>query len=170
MHICGYRNGSSYPDRQVGILVMPKLAALLAGIVFGAGLVVSGMTNPDKVQAFLTLNSNWDVSLIFVMGSALITAAVGYALSRTRKAPLFASTFHAPETTHIDRPLILGALLFGTGWAFSGYCPGPAIVGVFTIDTRASIFMVAYLAGVLLYQLGDQTGSVGPAYETTADG
>ncbi len=149
---------------------MPKLAALLAGIVFGAGLVVSGMTDPIKVQAFLTLNSEWDVSLIFVMGSALITASAGYALCNSRSAPLFASAFHAPGATHIDRPLIAGALLFGTGWAFSGYCPGPAIVGAFTLDARALIFLAAYLCGVLLYELGNRPVNAGHQHQTTVDG
>lgn len=131
---------------------MTKLAALLAGIIFGAGLVVSGMTNPAKVQAFLTLNNQWDMSLIFVMGSALVVASIGYAISNRRTTPLFADQFHAPSTTIIDRPLVVGAILFGTGWAFSGFCPGPAIVGAFTIDARALLFLLAYMAGVFLFE------------------
>lgn len=146
---------------------MHKLAALLAGIIFGAGLVVSGMTEPNKVRAFLTLNSQWDISLIFVMGSAILTAGVGYALCNSRSEPLFATNFHAPATTLIDRPLIAGAILFGGGWAFSGYCPGPAIVGAFTLDSRALIFLVAYLAGVFLFEITQQSQQAGHA---TVDG
>jgi uncharacterized membrane protein YedE/YeeE len=146
---------------------MNKLAALLAGIIFGAGLVVSGMTNPDKVQAFLTLNSNWDISLIFVMGSALITASIGYAISNRRAAPMFAERFHAPGATVIDQPLLVGSGLFGVGWAFSGFCPGPAIVGAFTLDARALLFLLAYLAGVLLFEQTQASTASRPA---AADG
>lgn len=130
-----------------------KLSALLGGTIFGAGLVVSGMTNPDKVIAFLTLNTHWDPSLIFVMGSALIVAAGGYALTNRRAQPLFEAMFHAPIAKTIDRRLIGGSMLFGVGWAFSGYCPGPAIVGAFTLDARALVFFAAYLAGVGLFEL-----------------
>lgn len=149
---------------------MSKLAALLAGIIFGAGLVVSGMTNPHKVQAFLTLNSQWDMSLIFVMGSALIVASIGYALSNRRSAPLFATDFHAPSTTVIDKPLIIGAILFGVGWALSGYCPGPAIVGAFVLDARALAFLLAYLAGVIVFQLISTSADKSLPNQATTDG
>ena len=129
-----------------------RSAALIAGIIFGIGLVVSGMTNPDKVIAFLTLNSSWDASLIFVMGSALVVAGIGYRLTNKRSAPLFEQDFHAPAAQVIDRRLLVGSALFGIGWAFSGYCPGPAIVGAFTLDARALVFMAAYLAGVALFE------------------
>lgn len=130
-----------------------KIAALIGGTIFGAGLVVSGMTNPDKVIAFLTLNSNWDPSLIFVMGSALLVAGIGYAFANRRRQPLFDGMFHAPIAKTIDQRLLGGAALFGVGWAFSGYCPGPAIVGAFTLDARATVFLFAYLAGVGLFEL-----------------
>lgn len=132
---------------------MSRLAGFVAGIIFGAGLVVSGMTNPDKVLAFLTLSSQWDVSLIFVMGSALLVASLGYALTNRRAEPLFASNFHAPTASAIDQPLLTGSALFGVGWAFSGFCPGPAIVGAFTLDARALLFLLAYLGGVGLFEL-----------------
>ena len=131
---------------------MNNLAALLAGCVFGGGLVISGMTNPDKVLAFLTLNANWDSSLIFVMGSALVVAGIGYALSNRRSSPLFSPDFHTPTATAIDRRLIAGAALFGAGWGFAGFCPGPAIVGAFTLDTRALVFLLAYLVGTGLFE------------------
>jgi len=127
-------------------------AALVGGIVFGIGLVVSGMTNPEKVIAFLTLNNSWDASLIFVMGSALIVASIGYRLANQRSAPLFELDFHAPAAQVIDKRLLGGSALFGIGWAFSGYCPGPAIVGAFTLDARALVFLAAYLAGVALFE------------------
>jgi len=124
---------------------LSKAAALIAGIIFGIGLVISGMTNPDKVIAFLTLNSNWDASLIFVMGSALLITGIGYRLAHQKSAPLFEQDFHAPAAQTIDKRLLSGSALFGIGWAFSGYCPGPAIVGAFTLDARALVFLAAYL-------------------------
>jgi len=130
-----------------------KAAALLAGILFGIGLVTSGMTNPDKVLAFLTLNSNWDASLIFVMGSALLVTGIGYQLVNRKTTPLFDQNFHAPAAQKIDKRLLGGSALFGVGWAFSGYCPGPAIVGAFTLDARALVFLAAYLAGVALFEM-----------------
>ena len=139
------QNGLSTPHTS-------KAAALLAGIIFGIGLVVSGMTNPEKIIAFLTLNSNWDASLIFVMGSALVVAGIGYRLAHKRSAPLFETDFHAPAAQAIDQRLLGGSALFGIGWAFSGYCPGPAIVGAFTLDPRALVFLAAYLAGVALFE------------------
>ena len=131
---------------------MVKLSALFAGTIFGAGLVVSGMTNPEKVIAFLTLNDKWDASLIFVMGSALAITAVGYFLANRRRAPLFDAMFHNPVAQTIDTRLAGGAVLFGVGWALSGYCPGPAIVGAFTLDIRAVVFFIAYLGGVGLFE------------------
>lgn len=146
---------------------MTKLAALVAGIIFGAGLVISGMTNPDKVQAFLTLNSHWDISLIFVMGSALVVASIGYAISNRRVAPLFADDFHAPVNRVIDQPLLAGSALFGVGWALSGFCPGPAIVGAFTLDARALLFLLAYLVGVLIFE---QTSALKSSTQAAVDG
>jgi len=132
--------------------IQTRLAALLAGILFGAGLVVSGMTDPDKIIAFLTLNQHWNPALIVVMGSALLTTAAGYAVANRRAVPLFAEQFHLPAATTIDRRLLTGSALFGVGWALSGYCPGPAIVGTFLLDARAVVFVLAYLAGNALFE------------------
>ena len=132
--------------------VLNRAAALAAGMIFGMGLVISGMTNPDKVIAFLTLNNHWDASLIFVMGSALLVTAIGYGLANKRRTPLLAQEFHAPTAQKIDQRLLAGSTLFGIGWAFSGYCPGPAIVGAFTLDARALVFLTAYVGGVLLFE------------------
>ena len=131
---------------------MKDIAALIGGVIFGAGLVVSGMTNPDKVLAFLTLGAGWDVSLIFVMGSALIVAAIGYRLFARRAAPLFEGDFSMPTNTAVDKPLLGGAALFGVGWGVAGFCPGPALVGLLTLDLRAVVFVIAYVGGVLLYE------------------
>lgn len=135
---------------------MKVLSALLAGIIFGAGLVISGMTEPGNVIRFLYLAPGWSPALMLVMGSALVTAAIGYRLAGRRLRPLFDDVFHAPTATVIDRRLVSGAVLFGTGWGVAGYCPGPAIVGAFALDQRALVFIAAYLAGTVAFELWDR--------------
>ena len=132
--------------------MMRNIAGLIGGIIFGAGLVVSGMTNPEKVLAFLTLGPAWDPALIFVMGSAVVLATFGYWLVGKRSAPLFDGEFHLPTSTLIDKRLLSGAALFGVGWGFTGFCPGPALVGVMTLDQRALLFIVAYVVGVAIFE------------------
>ena len=137
---------------------MKNIAALIAGTVFGAGLVISGMTDPAKVLAFLTLNSAWDPALIFVMGSAVVVAATGFWLATRRGAPLFDSDFHAPTNSVIDRRLLGGACVFGVGWGITGFCPGPALVGFFTLNSRAALFLVAFIVGVALFEWQQRLG------------
>lgn len=136
-----------------------RIAALAGGVIFGAGLVVSGMTNPDNVLAFLTLNAHWDPALIMVMGTAILVAATGFALTRRRSAPLFDTSFHAPTSQLIDRPLLGGATLFGVGWGVTGFCPGPALVGLFTLDPRALVFMLGFVGGLMLHDRWRRSGS-----------
>lgn len=132
---------------------MKPLSALVAGTIFGIGLVLSGMTEPANVIAFLKLSSGWSPALILVMGSALVVTAVGYRLAGRRTAPLFDTTFHKPAANRIDRRLVIGAGLFGIGWGIAGYCPGPAIVGAFTLDSRALLFVAAYVVGTVVFEL-----------------
>ena len=131
---------------------MKNLGGLIAGILFGAGLVVAGMTDPAKVLAFLTLNANWDATLIFVLGAAVVVTTIGYRLVGYRAAPLFDSDFHAPTSTLIDVRLLGGAAVFGLGWGIAGFCPGPALVGVMTLDPRAAVFMAAFVVGLVIYE------------------
>jgi len=158
-HACSHNNRSSFSmtiSRDFAALSTSLFdggSALVAGSLFGAGLVLSGMTNPDKVIAFLTVNHNWDASLIFVMGCAVLLAGVGYSLANRRNSPLLDINFHEPVAQAVDRRLIIGSALFGTGWAVSGYCPGPAIVGSFLVDERAAIFLGAYLAGIGIFEM-----------------
>ncbi|MEM1433355.1 MAG: DUF6691 family protein [Pseudomonadota bacterium] len=126
------------------------LAAGIAGVLFGAGLALSGMTNPEKVLAFLTLGPDWDPTLIGVMGSALIVTAIGYALIDRREQPLFTADFARPPGQPINGALLGGATLFGLGWGLTGYCPGPAIVGSLTFSPRAAVFLLAVIIGMLL--------------------
>ena len=126
--------------------------ALLSGACFGAGLVISGMTDPEVVLAFLTLDGNWNPALIVVMGSAVVVASLGFAFARRREAPFADAEFHEPSASSPDTRLLLGAAVFGIGWGLSGYCPGPAIVGAASVDVRALIFLAAYLAGITIYE------------------
>ena len=121
---------------------------LLSGLVFGLGLVISGMANPAKVLNFLDLAGTWDPSLAFVMGGATVTAFIGYRLVWRRSAPVLDSTFDVPTSTQIDRPLILGATLFGIGWGIGGFCPGPAWTALPLLAPGTLVFMPAMLAGL----------------------
>jgi uncharacterized membrane protein YedE/YeeE len=123
------------------------LSALLAGLIFGAGLAISGMTNPLKVLAFLDVGGDWDPSLLFVLGGAVGVTAIAFRFILRRPAPLLDSRFQLPAATAIDRPLLVGSLLFGIGWGISGYCPGPAIALLATPATEALVFLPALLAG-----------------------
>lgn len=126
---------------------MGAFAALLAGLVFGFGLVVSGMSEPLNVIAFLRLAEGWNPALIFVMASALAVTALGYRLVGARAKPLFDGAFSLPTASAIDRPLVGGAALFGVGWGLSGFCPGPAIVSATQLDERGLLFVGAYIIG-----------------------
>ena len=124
-------------------------AAALCGLLFGAGLVVSGMADPDRVIAFLRLGPGWDPALMFVMGGALAVTVPGFALMQRRGKPLFDGTF-AARTTNIDRRLLLGAAIFGMGWGLLGYCPGPAVVAAGLGQWQAWVFLPAMFAGAWL--------------------
>ncbi|MGY4314478.1 hypothetical protein ACVWW1_003805 [Bradyrhizobium sp. JR3.5] len=107
---------------------MPVLASFLCGLIFGAGLLISGMTDPQKVLGFLDLFGAWDATLAFVMAGAVAVSATGFAIARRRTAPAFSARFLWPDRNDIDAPLVGGAVLFGIGWGLAGICPGPALV------------------------------------------
>lgn len=124
-----------------------NLFALIAGLIFGAGLVISGMSNPNKVLNFLDLLGPWDASLLVVMAVAVPVSALGFRWAWRRKAPLCDAEFQNPGKTTIDRNLVLGAALFGVGWGVAGYCPGPAITALAIVPGEAAVFVLAMLAG-----------------------
>lgn len=126
------------------------LIALVAGLLFGAGLLISGMADPQRVLGFLRLAPGWDPSLAFVMVGALAVTIPGFALLRRRGRPLLAPAFAAPSTQRIDRRLLLGAATFGIGWGWAGYCPGPALVGLGLAHWSAWLFVPAMLIGAAL--------------------
>ena len=128
---------------------MRLVSALIAGLLFGAGIAISGMINPAKVQNFFDLAGSWDPSLMFVMAGGLITAFIGYRLVFAGRArPLFDSGFHLPVSMVIDAPLIAGAAVFGIGWGVAGFCPGGAIPALGLGDSRTLVFVVAMAAGL----------------------
>ena len=129
------------------------ITATVSGILFGAGLALSGMMNPAKVIGFLDLFGDWDPSLAFVMAGAMIVAMIGYRIGHHRSQPAFDSTFHLPTRTAIDRPLILGAVLFGLGWGIAGLCPGPAIAALVTGSTDILIFTAAMILGIVGFRV-----------------
>lgn len=123
------------------------LGALVSGLLFGAGLAVSGLVDPLRVLGFLDLAGAWDPTLLFVMGGAIAAAAPAYALARRRERPLAAARFYLPEAGVIDTPLLAGAAIFGVGWGLAGYCPGPAIAGFGAMWHELLWFVPAYAAG-----------------------
>jgi uncharacterized protein len=129
------------------------LVSLVCGLLFGAGLALSGMTRPQKVLGFLDVTGNWDPSLLFVLGGAVSLATVAFHFILRRRSPLLAPSFDLPATRSIDRKLIIGSMIFGVGWGLSGYCPGPAIALLAAPNTEALYFLPAILAGWGLYEL-----------------
>lgn len=129
------------------------LGAGLAGILFGFGLALSGMTNPDKVLDFLDVTGSWDPSLLLVLGGAVGVTLVSFRFILRRPAPLLDRRFHLPSLRRTDGPLVVGAVLFGIGWGISGYCPGPAIASLAAPSWETWVFLPAFFLGAGLYRL-----------------
>ena len=122
----------------------------LIGVLFGLGLIISGMSNPQKILNFLDIAGNWDPSLIFVMGGAVIVGLGGFYLASKRTESFFGGALQIPTRRDISRPLVLGSLIFGAGWGIAGFCPGPAIVALGAGHLKALVFVLAMLAGMAL--------------------
>ncbi len=137
---------------------MRNLLCFVVGLVFGVGLCVSGMTNPDKVLGFLDLAGAWDPSLAFVMVGALAIGRVGFALAKRRRRDIFGAPFALPDRGAIDRRLILGSTIFGIGWGLAGICPGPGLVDVGFLEPRALVFVAAMAVGMGMYNLAGLPG------------
>jgi len=129
------------------------VAALLSGALFGLGLAVSGMTDPLRILGFLDIAGDFDPALLFVLGGAVTTTLVLFRFVLKRPAPLFADSFQLSSLRTLDRPLLVGAGLFGIGWGLAGYCPGPALVGLGVASAEALWFVPAMLVGMLLHRL-----------------
>ena len=130
-----------------GSAMRRAIAALVSGAIFGAGLDIAQMTDPQKVLAFLDVFGAWDPSLLFVMGGAVVLAFLGFRLVLRRAAPLWDERFHISASVKVDRHLLVGAAMFGLGWGLGGYCPGPAISSLGFGNPEALWFVPAMLAG-----------------------
>lgn len=139
---------------------MQALVALACGVVFGAGLAISGMTNPAKVLAFLDVAGHWDPTLLFVMGSALAVSTAGVAIAQRRVRPWLAEAFALPTRKDIDAQLVAGAVIFGVGWGLVGVCPGPAIAVLSRGSLQATVFVAAMLTGVVAHRFATRSRAV----------
>jgi uncharacterized membrane protein YedE/YeeE len=134
-------------------MTMRQAANLLAGLIFGLGLLISGMANPAKVQNFLDLAGSFDPSLLFVMAGAVTVTLIGYRLVLRRPKPLLAARFYLPAAKDIDARLLGGAALFGIGWGLSGFCPGPAVTSLPLLAKGTLVFVPAMVAGIAFVRL-----------------
>lgn len=129
-----------------------NIVALLAGIIFGLGLALSQMVNPVKVLNFLDVAGDWDPSLAFVMIGALLVTMLSFRIILKREQPIFETGFHVTKKNMIDRPLLLGASIFGIGWGLAGYCPGPAVASFGLLSVEAVVMVVAIYAGFFCHR------------------
>lgn len=144
---------------------MKHLLEFAIGLLFGLGLILAGMTDPGKVVAFLDLAGAWDPSLAFVMGGAIVVGAIAFAVARGRATAFLGGAMQLPARRDIDRPLVVGSLVFGVGWGLAGFCPGPALVALGAGHWQALVFVLAMLAGMALHDLAGPARKAVPAGE-----
>ncbi len=132
---------------------MHRLSEFIVGLVFGLGLLLSGMTDPGKVLGFLDLFGQWDPSLAFVMGGAILVGFFAFALAKKRTSNFLGGALSLPKSTVIDKRLVIGSLLFGAGWGLAGFCPGPALVSMAAGQEKALIFVAAMLIGMVGFEM-----------------
>lgn len=128
------------------------IVSLICGFIFALGLGISGMTEPAKVTAFLDFSGQWDPTLLFVMVGAILIYAVGYRLVVKTSKPLLADRFQIPPFRKVDRPLALGSAIFGAGWGLAGFCPGPALTSVASLQPQPLVFVSTMLLGMAFYE------------------
>jgi uncharacterized membrane protein YedE/YeeE len=138
-------------SRLFTMTLLYRLSEFTVGVLFGLGLILSGMTDPRKVLGFLDLAGDWDPSLALVMGGAIAVGVLAFALAKRRGCSLLGSSLHLPGNTRLDRRLVLGSLTFGIGWGMAGLCPGPALVSMAAGQGKALLFVLAMLAGMRLF-------------------
>lgn len=132
---------------------MQIFMALVVGLMFGIGLIVSGMTDPSKVIGFLDLAGRWDPSLGFVMGGAILVGLLAFRFAGGRERSLLGAAMRLPTASSIDRRLVLGSLVFGAGWGLAGYCPGPALASLVSGGPKPLIFATAMIVGMVIFEL-----------------
>jgi uncharacterized membrane protein YedE/YeeE len=142
--------------------MMERLSAFFIGVLFGCGLVISNMTNPNKILNFLDFFGHWDPTLLIVMLTALFTTLIGYQFILKKEKPLIAEDFHLPQNKSITKKLIIGSAIFGIGWGLTGYCPGPAITAILTFNFDPLFLVIGMILGSYSYWLftsSDQSGA-----------
>jgi uncharacterized membrane protein YedE/YeeE len=132
---------------------MALFSAFAVGLVFGLGLIVSGMTDPSKVLGFLDVAGRWDPSLAFVMAGAILVGLIAFRVAAGRDLSLLGEPMRLPTAAHIDRRLVLGSLAFGAGWGLAGFCPGPALASLASGGAKPLIFTAAMVAGMAIFEL-----------------
>ena len=135
-----------------------RISEFLVGLLFGLGLLLSGMTDPAKVIGFLDLSGSWDPSLAFVMGGAIAVGFFAFAVAKKRTLSFFGAAIRLPTSGQIDRRLVVGALVFGAGWGLAGFCPGPALVSMAAGQPKALVFVLAMFAGMAVFELAERWG------------
>jgi hypothetical protein len=133
-----------------------RISEFVVGLMFGVGLMASGMTDPGKVIGFLDLFGAWDPSLALVMGGAVVVGFFAFALAKKRTTTFLGGALRLPTTNQMDKPLVIGSLLFGAGWGLGGFCPGPALVSMADGQSKATLFVAAMLVGMLGFELMDR--------------
>jgi uncharacterized membrane protein YedE/YeeE len=130
-----------------------RISEFLVGLVFGLGLILSGMTDPGKVIGFLDLAGLWDPSLALVMGGAIAVGFFAFAIAKKRTVNFFGGALHLPKSNQIDKPLVIGAVLFGAGWGLAGFCPGPGLVSLASGNAKGAFFVAFMLVGMQLFEI-----------------
>jgi len=133
-----------------------SLSSFIVGFIFALGLGISGMTQPSKVVGFLDLFGSWDPSLIFVMVGAILVHSIVYRFIKHKSSPLFSADWHLPTRKDLTPALIIGATLFGVGWGLGGYCPGPAVTSLASLQAKPAIFVGFMLIGMLIFRAIDK--------------
>ncbi len=129
------------------------LASFASGLIFGIGLLVSGMSNPEKVLGFLDIAGLWDPSLAFVMGGAIVVGLFAFAFARRRTLSFLGYHMKLPASDRVDKRLVIGSLLFGAGWGLAGFCPGPGLVALGAGEAKAAVFVISMIAGMAMFEL-----------------
>lgn len=129
------------------------ITSLISGLIFGLGLILSGMADPAKVLGFLDLAGRWDPSLALVMAGAIAVGLIGFSFARRRSHSLLGSKMQLPKQGDVDRRLVGGSLLFGIGWGIAGFCPGPALVALGMGETKAAVFVAAMVVGMAIFEI-----------------
>jgi uncharacterized membrane protein YedE/YeeE len=135
---------------------MQRISEFVVGLIFGLGLLLSGMTDPGKVIGFLDLFGQWDPSLALVMGGAIGVGFFAFAAAKQKTEAFFGGALKLPQSNQIDKRLVIGAMVFGAGWGLAGFCPGPGWVSMAAGETKGAAFVVAMLAGMVVYELAER--------------